>query len=237
MQRDHIHIALTQKEIWLFGTPCPVQAIQIPAFIKNHCLRGVQVFWLCIAHNTAAKSDHPAVDIHDRKHHTIPELVIHPVLFINADQSRLGNHIIFIPFGLQIPIQVIAVLIRITQPERLNGLITKLTLFKIFQSDRTPAALKLYIIILCCSFVDLQKYRSGIRTFFCFSGILFLRKFHSCPVCQIFQRFNKCIILILHQKCKYISSCPASKAIIHLLLSADRKRRRLFIMKRAQAKI
>ena len=234
---NHIHISFTQKEIWLLGTSCPVQSIQIPALIKNHCFRWIQIFWFCISHHTTTKSDYPAIDIHNRKHHTVPELIIHTIPFINTDQSCFGNHVILISFRLQVTVQIITVLIRITQTKCLDRLVTELSFLKISKSYGSLTALKLHVIILCCSFVDFQKNCPCIRTFFCLFRVFFLRKFYPCSVCQIFQCLDKCIILILHQKCKYISSGTASKTIIHLLLPADRKRRRLFIVKRTQAKI
>ena len=56
----------------------------------------VQIFWLCITHDTAAKSNNTAVYIHNRKHDPVPELIVNSVFFImknprhfqSADRSR-----------------------------------------------------------------------------------------------------------------------------------------------------
>ena len=49
--------------------------------------------------------------------------------------------------------------------------------------------------------------------------------------------FSKGIILVLHYKIIYISSCSAAEAVIHLLGRGYGEGRRLLIMKRTQTKI
>ena len=41
MQRDHIHISLTQEKLVLPRASCNIQSVKITAFVKNLCLRGV----------------------------------------------------------------------------------------------------------------------------------------------------------------------------------------------------
>ena len=57
------------------------------------------------------------------------------------------------------------------------------------------------------------------------------------PVRQHLQRLHKGIIFIFHHKGDDISSCSASKAVIHLLRRRHGKRRGFLIMKWAQTKI
>ena len=93
------------------------------------------IFRFCISHHTAAKTDHTAVDVHDRKHDTIPELIIYSVFLIGTDQSRLTDQVFRIPFGAKIPIQIVTVFVGITKPERFDRLIGKFSLFQILISD------------------------------------------------------------------------------------------------------
>ena len=94
MHRNHIHIAFTEQKIGLPRGPGTVQPVQIPAFVKNGGLRGIQILGLRISHDASSESDHPAVHIHDRKHDTVPELVINTMLFVDADEARLADHLL-----------------------------------------------------------------------------------------------------------------------------------------------
>ena len=122
---DHIHISLTEDEIILPRRPCHIQAVQVTALVKNLRLRRIQVFRLAISHDTATKSDHTVIHIHDRKDHTVPELVVHSPPLVHIKQSGLTEKIITVSLALQIFIQIITVLIRIAETEFADRLLGK----------------------------------------------------------------------------------------------------------------
>ena len=124
MQGNHIHIALTKQKIRLSRLSCTIQSIQVPAFVKNDRLWWVQILWLCITHDTAAKSNNTAVYIHNRKHDPVPELIVNSVFFINTNQTCLWDHIVFVAFWFQILVQIITVLIRISQTKCFDRIVT-----------------------------------------------------------------------------------------------------------------
>ena len=78
------------------------------------------------------KADHANVErIHDRKHYSVPELIISTMFFIDCDQACFHEHFVRIPFRLQILIQIIAIFIRITQTKSSNRFIGKLSVLQI----------------------------------------------------------------------------------------------------------
>ena len=84
VQSDHIHIALAQEKIRFPGSSCPIQPIEIAALIENRRLRGIQILWLRIPHDTSAKPYHTTIDIHNREHDPVPELVMDSLFLIHA---------------------------------------------------------------------------------------------------------------------------------------------------------
>ena len=66
-------------------------------------------FGFCIPHHTAAEADHPAVHIHDRKDHPVPELIIYSLFFIRIDKPGLTDHILTVPLFPEVLIQIVTV--------------------------------------------------------------------------------------------------------------------------------
>ena len=128
---DHIHVALADQHIPGPGCSCEIQAIQIPALIKKLRFRGVQIFGLSLSHDAPSEADEPVIDIQDREHDPVPELVVSPLPFIYGNQSGLCDHLILISFGTKIFVEVIAVLVGISQAKRLDGVIPKFPVLKI----------------------------------------------------------------------------------------------------------
>ncbi len=77
MQRNGVHIPLTQQVVVLFRPARYVKPIQMSALFKNRRLRRVQILRKRIPHNTSAKCDNLTVRIHNREHNTVPELIAH----------------------------------------------------------------------------------------------------------------------------------------------------------------
>ena len=89
MHGDHIHIAFADQQVFF---PCRsgyIQSVEISAFVKNKCFRRIQIFRFAISHNASAKSDHPVIDILDRKNYPVPEFIVHTSLFIYVYQTGL----------------------------------------------------------------------------------------------------------------------------------------------------
>ena len=74
---NHVHIAFAKKHRLLPAGFCDMKPIKVPAFIEDHCLRGIQILGLSIPQDAASKADYPAGYIHDRIHHPVTESVIH----------------------------------------------------------------------------------------------------------------------------------------------------------------
>ena len=101
---DHIHIALAQDQIVFSGRPCRIQSVEIPAFIEDLRLRGIQIFRFSVSHDTSAKSNDTVIDIHDRKDDTVPEFIIHPMLLIHVKQPGFPKQLITVVFVFQISV-------------------------------------------------------------------------------------------------------------------------------------
>ncbi len=180
MKRYDIHISLAEKKIRLPGGSCTVQSIQIPALIKDKCLRRIQILGLCIPHDAPSEPDHTAVCIHNRKHDPVPELVIDALSLIYTDQSRLGDQLIFVPLSLKVLIQIIAVLVRVSKAESLDGLLPKSPSGQVCICMRPSSAFKLNVKIPGSLLVNLQQNRFRIRPL-----LRFLRVF---PFRQLYPR-------------------------------------------------
>ena len=157
--------------------------------------------------------------------------------FIHIKEPGIPQQFITVILCFQIFVQIIAELVRISQPEFPDSFFTQPSAREIGMCLCSAFPAKLIVKIARSLFVDLEK--SCPSLYFCFrlSGILDLRKLHPCPVSQVLQRLTERVILVFHHKVKYISPCPAAEAIIHLLGGSDRKGRSLFIMKRTKTKI
>ena len=101
-----------------------------------------------VSHNTAAKTDHTIIDIHDRKNNPVPELIIHSMPFIHVEQSRFTEPLITVSFGFEVFIQAAAKLVRITKPKFPHRLFTQLTPCEVFMSLPAAFCTELIIIIL-----------------------------------------------------------------------------------------
>ena len=88
VQGNGIHIPLHQDHITQFCLFCNVQSKQIFPLVENHGLRRIQVLWLRIIHDPAAKPDHIAANINNRKHQAVPEPVIGAFVFFRGHTSR-----------------------------------------------------------------------------------------------------------------------------------------------------
>ena len=84
---DHIHIPLTDDQIVFSRSSGNIKPVQVAALIKDLRLRRIQVLGLRIAHNTASEADHPVIHIHNGKHDTVPELVVHSISLISGEKT------------------------------------------------------------------------------------------------------------------------------------------------------
>ena len=100
--------------------------------------------------------------IHNRKHRTIPELIVPASDLIYRHKTGLLKYLIIIALAAQILVQIIAVLVRVSKPELLHCLIGQLSLFEILirlLSSRPP---KQHIKILCSLLIYLKKLRTPV---------------------------------------------------------------------------
>ena len=82
-----IHITLAADKPFSPASPGNIHRKQIPALIKYNCITGVDILWFSITHDSSTKSDHLTIDIQDRYHRTIPELVRSAIFLVDHDQT------------------------------------------------------------------------------------------------------------------------------------------------------
>ena len=124
MHGDHIHITFAQDQIWLSGCTSHIQPIQVTAFVKDLCLRGIQVLGLSISHDPAAKTNHPVIHIHNWENNSVPEFVIHSMTLIHIKQTAVPQLIVTISLAFQKFVKVIAELVRVPKAKFPDGFIT-----------------------------------------------------------------------------------------------------------------
>ena len=115
---NHIHVALADQHALFPSRPGHVQAIEVPALVEDCRLRGVQIF-----HDTAAETDDPVVHVHNGKNDTIPEFIVHTVSLIHIHKPGFPKKFVGDTLLFQIKIQVVAVFVRIPQPEMIHRLV------------------------------------------------------------------------------------------------------------------
>ena len=217
MHGDNIHISLTEDQIFPPRRPRNIKSVQVTALIKDLGLRGVQILRFAVTHHTSAKTDHTVIDIHDRKDHTVPELIIHTMTLVHIKKPGFPKPVITVALGLKELIQSSAEFVRIPKPELTHRLLTEPAPCKVLIPLRALLCTELIVEILRGLLVDLQKFCTLLCLLSHFSGIFDLGKFHSRAVSEMLQRLAKRIILIFHDKIKNIPTGSAAKTIIHLL--------------------
>ena len=95
--------------------------------------------------------------IHNRKHRTIPELIVPASDLIYRHKTCLLKYLIIIALAAQILVQIITVLVRVTKPELLHCLIGQLSLFEILMCPLSSRSTKQHIKILCSLFIYLKQ--------------------------------------------------------------------------------
>ena len=153
-----------------------MQAVQIAALVKDNCLRRIQILGLGVAHHPAPKADNTAVGIHDGKHDPVPEFIIGAMLLVDGDEPRLGQDFVTVSLCLQVPVQVIAVLVGIAQAESQDRLIAELSVFQIVVGRLPLRGLELGVKIFGRQLIDLQDPGPQVRLLLCRLGVLLLRK-------------------------------------------------------------
>ena len=231
MHGNYIHIALAQNNISASGCPGKIQPVQISSFVKHRRLRRIQILGLTVSHNTAPEADHPVVQILNGVHDPVPELADKPVLLGDRGQPCLPDQLVRKSLASQVLYQLGPVFPRIAQAKLMNGLMGQLPLFQIFPPFFASGAAELEIEKLCRLLIDLQKPGSFSFPPSDLLVVLYLRQRYAGPVRQQLHRLGKGVILIIHHKSIYISSCPAAETVIHLFCTVHRKGRCLLVMK------
>ena len=91
---DHIHVTLTQYFIRRLRPLCDVKSVQIPALVEDLRLGRVEILGFGVTHYAAAETNHLSPHIHDRKDHAVPELVVHPSLFVKSSDAGFQDDLI-----------------------------------------------------------------------------------------------------------------------------------------------
>src|SRR6185503_18224031 len=78
MKTHGIHISLNHQQA-LQSRACTarfVQAVELPAFVKQHGLGRIEVLRLPLVDDPSAEGDDPSSDVADRKHQSVAEAVV-----------------------------------------------------------------------------------------------------------------------------------------------------------------
>ena len=77
-QGHHVHVAFHhQQGVDVFqGLAGLVQAVQLPALVKDGSFRGVEILGCVVAHDPSAETHHPAAGIADGEHDAVAETVV-----------------------------------------------------------------------------------------------------------------------------------------------------------------
>src|SRR3712207_4954011 len=131
MHRDDIHIALAEDHLTRSGLLGCKETEEGPALVEDHCLRGVQILGLSLPHNAAAKGDDTAIGIHNGEHGSLPELIAGSSSLMNGDEARVHKIPVTVALGLQVAVEGVGAIARVSQSPFEEGIIGQLTLSKV----------------------------------------------------------------------------------------------------------
>ena len=117
MHGDHVHVPFAKDLIRSLRSFGNVQPVQIPALVKDLCLRRIEVFGFSVSHYASAESDHLTANIHDRKDHAVPEFVVHASLLVESGNARLQDHVVGKAFAPQVRAQIVVRAVGISETE------------------------------------------------------------------------------------------------------------------------
>ena len=231
MHGNDIHIALTDDNIPASRRPREIQSVQVPTLVKYRCLRGIQILWLSIPHNSAAKADHSIVNILNGVHYPVPELAQQSVLLRVICKPRLLDQFILKALASEILHQFGTVLSGIAESEMMHRLVRQFPLLQILIADGSVRRAQLVIEELRRFLVDLEQPCTLSRLPLLLLGVFHLRQLYSRALREKLHRLRKGIVLIFHHKGIDISADTAAEAMIHLLAARHREGRCLLPVK------
>ena len=79
---NDIHVSLTEDQMIRLGPPRQIQRVQVAAFVKDHGVRGVDIFGLCVPQDPASEADHSSPHVLDGKHDSVKKTVVQALLLI-----------------------------------------------------------------------------------------------------------------------------------------------------------
>ena len=94
MHGNDVHVTFAQNQVVSFGAPRQIQGVQIPALIKNLCVRRIDIFGLCIPQDASSEADHPAADILDGEHDAVEKAIVESLFFIEDCDIRFQDEFI-----------------------------------------------------------------------------------------------------------------------------------------------
>ena len=232
----NVHIPFAEYDSASSGLSGYIHGEEISALTKDIRLLCIYILRKSVSQNSSAECDYLIVYISYRYYDSVPEYIMYAASLIYFHQSRVSEDFLREPFGLQEFIQIVTVNVRVSEAELHYCLIRVASLPVILISVTSSFCLGQKVMEVCrCHLVGF-KY-CLLLAYLCFlgRGKFFLRKSYSRSLGQELYGFLKCKVFVFHYEGIYISSGSASEAVIHLLLFAYRKGRRLLVMKRAAA--
>ena len=232
MQGNSIHIAFYQNEVTKLALLGKVESKQILAFIKNKCLRRVEVLWGRVIHNSSAKADDISPGVNDGEHQTVTETVVNAAVFLR-NEACIPQLLVSISLCPHSIAQAVPGVGGKTDTELGQCTLGHTALLGIGKTFCTHRGIQLAVEITGSFF----HQRPQALLLAVAALILFvLRHFHTNTLCQLTNSIGIAQSLYFHYKVDGTATLMAAEAVVDALVGGNGERGCLFSMERAKAK-
>ena len=235
-QRDHVCIALGDDDRAGLAR-CLArhgEVVQAAPLVEERRLGGVEIFRLAVPQDTPAKRDHPAAAVIDRKDHPVEEIVprVAPA-FRQFDEPGLDQLILAHAARLHRLQQTPAPVRRVAEAKPADRLVGEPAPAQIVIGRLAARLRKMFLVPATDLLDDVIQGRADFRAFALLGRGL--RHLQAGQACEPLDRLGEAQPVGLHHEGDDVAMLAAAEAMIEGLVVVHRKRRRLFIVERAQA--
>ncbi|KGX49631.1 hypothetical protein Y025_5578 [Burkholderia pseudomallei TSV32] len=248
-ERDDVHVPLDDERVLVLANREPrlEQAVQLAALVEQRRLRRIQVFGLAAVQHPAAEADDLPLHVADREHDPLAEPVVaardavRVGLLADDHEARVDERIVAVVVERRL--EVLPAVRRVAEPEAQRDLARQAAPLQVL--DRVRRAAQLLAVIVTGGLHHVGQRgrdrfrRRGRRMAVARAAASAHRRRlvrHREPdrLRELLHRLGKREPRVLHQEADRGAMRAATEAVIELLRRADRKRRALLVVKRAQ---